>query len=51
MKLLLDQNLSHMLCDNLNDIFPKLTHVKNLSLQSAIDDEICNIQKIILLQL
>ncbi len=51
MKLLLDQNLSHMLCDNLNDIFPKLTHVKNLSLQSAIDEEIWNIQKIILLQL
>ena len=45
MKLLLDQNLTHMLCDNLNDIFPKLTHVKNLSLQSAIDVEIWEYSK------
>lgn len=40
MKLLLDQNLSHFLCTSLNDIFPELTHVKNLLLQSASDDEI-----------
>lgn len=40
MKLILDQNLSHFLCNSLHDIFPELTHVKNLLLQSASDDEI-----------
>ena len=45
MKLLLDQNLSHVLCNYLNDIFPELTHVKNLSLQTASDEEIWEYSK------
>lgn len=40
MKLLLDQNLSYVLCDYLQDIFPEITHVKSISLQAASDEEI-----------
>ena len=40
MKLLLDQNLSHYLCSQLKEIFPEILHVKELSFQSAADDEV-----------
>jgi predicted nuclease of predicted toxin-antitoxin system len=40
MKILLDQNLSHRLCSKLRDIFPEITHTKDVSLESASDEEI-----------
>ena len=40
MKLLLDQNLSFKLCSTLKDIFPKITHVKDISLDTSSDEEV-----------
>ena len=37
MRLLLDQNLSHRLCDNLSDIWTELVHVRTLGLSAADD--------------
>ena len=40
MKILLDQNLSIKLCTKLRDIFPELTHTRNVSLDTASDEEV-----------
>lgn len=40
MKLLLDENLSHLLCKNLADVFENIEHVKNHSLQSSSDEDV-----------
>ena len=40
MKILLDQNLSFKLCTKLRDIFPELTHIRNVSLDTASDEEV-----------
>jgi predicted nuclease of predicted toxin-antitoxin system len=40
MKILLDQNLSYKLCSKLSDIFPELTHTRNVSLDTASDEEV-----------
>jgi predicted nuclease of predicted toxin-antitoxin system len=40
MKLLLDQNLSYRLITSLKDIFPEVTHVTELSLEKASDEDI-----------
>jgi predicted nuclease of predicted toxin-antitoxin system len=39
-KLLIDQNLSFHICDNLQNVFPHIKHVKDESLESASDEEI-----------
>ncbi len=40
MKILLDQNLSFKLCSKLKDIFPEITHTKDVSLETADDEEV-----------
>lgn len=40
MKILLDQNLSFKLCTKLRDIFPELIHIRNVSLDTASDEEV-----------
>lgn len=45
MKILLDQNLSSVLCDRLRNIFPELTHVKSHNLQTATDTMIWEFSK------
>ena len=40
MKLLLDQNLSYKLCSKLNNLFPEITHIKDLVLETASDEEV-----------
>jgi predicted nuclease of predicted toxin-antitoxin system len=40
MKILLDQNLSFKLCSRLKDIFPEIIHTKELSLETATDEEV-----------
>ena len=40
MKLLFDQNLSFRLVAQLSDIFPESTHVRDVGLASASDDEL-----------
>lgn len=42
MKLLFDQNLSHRLVAQLNDVYPDSSHVRNLGLQKASDTRIWN---------
>ena len=42
MKLLLDQNISRKLVDELEDLFPGLSHVCLLGLHKASDEEIWN---------
>ncbi len=42
MKLLLDQNISHKLLDELEDLFPGSNHVYLLDLHEASDEEIWN---------
>ncbi len=37
MKLLLDENLSHKLPEQLSDLFPHSTHVRNVGLRSSDD--------------
>ena len=37
MRLLLDQNLSHRLCDNLSDIWTEVVHVRTVGLSAADD--------------
>ena len=40
MKILLDQNLSFKLCSKLKGIFPEIIHAKDVSLDSATDEEV-----------
>ena len=40
MKLLFDENLSHMLAEHLADLFPDSTHVRNVGLKSSDDPEV-----------
>ena len=40
MKLLFDQNLSPYLVDRLSEAYPKSTHVSEVGLERALDDEI-----------
>ena len=40
MKLLFDENLSHKLCNMLDDIFPSSIHIKNVGLEKGSDYEI-----------
>jgi predicted nuclease of predicted toxin-antitoxin system len=40
MKLLFDQNLSHRLVDRLDDLYPQSTHVRDVELQRATDQEV-----------
>jgi predicted nuclease of predicted toxin-antitoxin system len=40
MKILLDQNLSYRLCSKLKDIFPDIIHTKEISLETATDEEV-----------
>ena len=42
MKLLLDQNISHKLVKELEDLFPRSNHVYLLDLQKASDEKIWN---------
>ena len=42
MKLLLDQNISRKLVDELEDLFPRLNHVYLLGLHKASDEKIWN---------
>lgn len=45
MKLLLDQNLSYKLLQNLLEDFPSSTHVRNLKMEKASDTEVWNYAK------
>ncbi len=45
MKLLFDENISHKLADNLSDLFPGSTHVRNVGLKSAEDLEVWDYAK------
>lgn len=40
MKLLFDQNLSHRLVGRLDDLYPQSTHVRDVELQRATDQEV-----------
>ena len=40
MKLLIDQNISYRLITSLKNIFPEITHTKELSLETASDEDI-----------
>jgi len=40
MRLLIDENLSHKLCNKLSDIFPSSVHIKNIGLERGSDNEI-----------
>ncbi len=40
MKILLDQNLSFKLCSKLKDIFPDISHIKEISLETGTDEEV-----------
>jgi predicted nuclease of predicted toxin-antitoxin system len=40
MKLLFDQNLSHRLVGRLDDLYPQSTHVRDVELQWATDQEV-----------
>lgn len=40
MKLLFDENLSHTLAEQLSDLFPDSTHVRNIGLRSADDPDV-----------
>lgn len=42
MKLLLDQNISHKLVKELQNLFPETNHVSSLGLQMASDEEVWN---------
>lgn len=42
MKLLLDQNISRKLLKELNDLFPRSSHVSLLDLHKASDEEVWN---------
>jgi predicted nuclease of predicted toxin-antitoxin system len=39
-KLLLDQNLSHLLAGKLSDVFPGSAHVRHFGLQTATDEAV-----------
>lgn len=45
MKLLFDQNISHVLADRIQDLFPGSIHVREIGLQSAGDEQIWNYAK------
>lgn len=45
MKLLLDQNLSPKLISALSDLFPETTHVQNIGLDFAADEEVWSFAK------
>lgn len=45
MKLLLDQNISWILCDRLKNTFPVIDHVKSFKLQTSADDVIWEFSK------
>ncbi len=40
MKLLFDENLSHKLCNMLDDIFPSSVHIKSIGLEKGSDNDI-----------
>lgn len=45
MRLLLDQNISWILCERLKNIFPEIDHVKSFKLQTSADDVVWEFAK------